>query len=51
MWNGTVLIISLAGLGDAAVGDEAGDGRLVGVGSVLGVVAADGVDSGEVVAV
>jgi hypothetical protein len=52
MWKGTVLMISFAGLGDAAaVGDVAGDGDSDGVGSVLGVVATDGVTSGEFVAV
>jgi hypothetical protein len=43
-------MISLAGLGEAAVGDVAGDGVSLGVGAVLGVVATDGVASGEVVA-
>jgi hypothetical protein len=53
MWNGTVLMISLAGLGEAAGGDVAGDGVSVGVdvGAELGVVTTDGVASGEVVAV
>jgi hypothetical protein len=53
MWNGTVLMISLAGLGEAAVGDVAGDGVSVGVevGAELGVVTTDGVASGDVVAV
>ena len=49
-------MINLAGLGEAAVGDEAGGGDsagvgpVLGVGAVLGVVATDGVASGEVVA-
>jgi hypothetical protein len=51
MWKGTVLMISFAGLGDAAVGEVAGDGVSDGVGSVLGVVATVGVASGEFVAV
>ena len=53
MWNGTVLMMSLAGLGDDAVGDVAGDGMSVGVdvGAELGVVKTEGVASGEVVAV
>jgi hypothetical protein len=52
MWNGTVLMISFAGLGDAAAGAEvAGGGESDGVGSVLGVLATVGVTSGEFVAV
>jgi hypothetical protein len=54
MWKGTVLMISLAGLGDAAaVGEVAGDGDPTGVGAVPGVVTAVGVVcvDGEVVAV
>jgi hypothetical protein len=51
MWKGTVLMISLAGLGEAAaVGELAGDGESDGVGSLLGVVATVGVTSGEFVA-
>jgi hypothetical protein len=52
MWKGTVLMISFAGLGEAAaVGEVAGDGESDGVGWELGVVTADGVTSGEFVAV
>jgi hypothetical protein len=53
MWKGTLLMISFAGLGDAAAGGEvAGGGESEGVGAVLGVVTAtDGVASGELVAV
>jgi hypothetical protein len=52
MWKGTVLMISFAGLGEAAaVGEAAGDGESDGVGSELGVVATDGVTCGEFVAV
>jgi hypothetical protein len=51
MWKGTVLMISLAGLGEVAgVGDSAGDGDSDGVGAVLGVATTDGVVSGEVTA-
>jgi hypothetical protein len=52
MWKGTVLMISFAGLGDAAAGGEvAGGGESDGVGAGLGVVATVGVTSGEFVAV
>jgi hypothetical protein len=53
MWKGTLLMISLAGLGEAGgVGEVAGNGESDGVGVVLGVVTAtDGVASGELVAV
>jgi hypothetical protein len=54
MWYGKVLMISFAGLGEALGGGEvAGDGVSVGVdaGAELGVVTADGVASGDVVAV
>jgi len=53
MWNGTLLMISLAGLGEAAgVGDASGVGDSAGVGAVLGVgeaAWADGLAAGELV--
>ena len=55
MWNGTLLMISFAGLGDGAgagVGAAVGVGDSAGVGAVLGVVAGvgDRLTSGEFVA-
>ena len=51
MWNGTLVMINLAGLGEAAGGDASGVGDSAGVGAVLGVgeVASDGLASGELV--
>jgi hypothetical protein len=51
MWKEAVLMISFAGLGEAAIGDPAGVGESAGVGAVLGVVTTVGVVSGEFVAV
>ena len=48
MWNGRLLMINFAGLGDGlGTGEDAGVGVSAGVGVVLGVVATDGVASGE----
>jgi hypothetical protein len=52
MWNGTLLMISLAGLGEGTGnGEFCGVGESAGVGEALGVVVAtEGVPSGEFVA-
>ena len=48
MWNGTLLMINFAGLGETiGNGEASGVGDSAGVGAVLGVVIADGDASGE----